>query len=74
MVPRFLRGSRKRLEDVAQPISGAQGDSDRNIGLGTLVNRVAYPCLPTALSAILSFRHELGLERETRMAWGKVEL
>lgn len=74
MVPRFLRRSRKGLEDVAEPISGAQGDSDRNVGLGTLVNSVAYPCLPTAFSAVLSFRHELGLERETRMAWGKVDL
>lgn len=68
MVPRFLRGSRKGQEDVAEPISGAQGDRDRNSGLGTLMNSVAYPCLPTILGAVLRFRHELGLERE-RHAW-----
>lgn len=74
MVPRFPRGSRKGLEDVGDPISGAQGDHDTNRRLGTLVNSAAYPCLPTILGAVLSFKHELSLEKETLMAWGKEEL
>lgn len=66
--PRFLTGRRKRLEDVAKLSQELRETVTEERWPWDTWEQQCMSTLVHTLRAFLSFKHELALERETRMA------